>query len=123
MNSCSRCFFYFRDPKYLPPNVVEDDKPLYQAESSEAARRMTDLKTRIRKSKCNLADKYGNAQQFAAAVWQDLKQAIEIDCPPATQLNPLDVESDFHKYVAGNFCLAISGSIKSDGFSRVYVTR
>jgi len=92
-------FFYFRDPAYvesLPPSARKD----FTVESVEDAKRLQDLKGRIRASGFPVREKYPDPKALGDLVMADLTAVIDKLFPEGSQPDPLDREAMDHEAYA-----------------------
>jgi tetratricopeptide (TPR) repeat protein len=92
-------FFYFRDPAYvdsLPPSARKD----FTVESVEDAKRLQDLKGRIRASGFPVREEYPDPKALGDLVMADLTAVIDSRWPEGSQPDPLDREAMDHEAYA-----------------------
>ncbi len=106
-----RAFFYFRDPQVIA-QIAESQRSDYLTESPEAAKKLSDLKDKIKASKrpvmegytCRWDNKQGriiDLDAFGQRVLEDLWSAIDAAYPKeALAVDPLTVERQMHESFA-----------------------
>ena len=107
-------FFYFRDPHYierLPPHERPDHREgptpeeirrlgrwTAEERAEERRRRLADLKARIEKSGLTVR-RFGNPQELASLVADDLKQVVDARFPAESSPNRREAAAFFHEGV------------------------
>ena len=81
--SYPRSFFYFRDPLLVTRlfELGDPERVNFEESSSDASRKLSNLKEKIRSLKFPLVDGYSSIEQFGEFILEDLKKAILIDFP------------------------------------------
>ena len=101
--------FYFRDPSYLDTLAYEQRKQFREQPNSDSARKLTDLKARIRSSGLPIVEDYPDPRTLGRLVQRNFIQLIDHLFPPGTEPDPLKrehleqeafAESRTHAYVA-----------------------
>lgn len=99
-----RALFYFRDPRYLNRLPPDADRADFTSESSDAARRLGDLKKRIREAAargvCRLRENYVDPDQASQWIQQDLTELVATLFPPEREPSALDREDADHEMFA-----------------------
>lgn len=91
----TRALFYFRDPAWidtLPPEQQAE----FRAESPEAARRLAELKDRIRASGLPVREGYRSPKELADLVLADLAAAMDRGYPEDAAPNALEAQNLDH---------------------------
>ncbi len=95
----SRATFFFRDPHFIE-QITEDQRPIYGSESVEAARKLADLKQRIRESGLPLVDNYSDPHSAALQIGEYLRKAIDAEFPASEVHDRLAEEAAGHEIFA-----------------------
>lgn len=85
-------FFYFRDPGYVN-TVPKKDRHEFISEDANFAKKLKDLKYRIRKSSLPVREDYLNPKTLGDLVLQDLTMVINNLYSSDEKIDPLDRES------------------------------
>ena len=104
-----RAFFYFRDPAWIE-SLSEEHRRGMAAESPEAARRLAELKDRIRASGIPVREGYRSPEELGELVLEDLTQALDRDYPEADVPKGFEAETLDHE-------------VRIDNLSRFFVGR
>jgi nephrocystin-3 len=85
-------FFYFRDPGYLDSLPTNQKKSFQEPPDSASAKKLSQLKARIRRSGLPLVDNYRDPRAFGESVKEDFTQLIEKLYPLEEVPDPLMLE-------------------------------
>jgi len=92
-------FFYFRDPAYVE-RIPAERRQDFVSENAEAARRLCELKDRIRQSGLPVRENYVDPEALGELVRRDLAGVIDRLFPEGSQPDPLDREAVGHEAYA-----------------------
>jgi tetratricopeptide (TPR) repeat protein len=85
-------FFYFRDPAYLETLPHDLRESYREQDGTESARKLSDLKARIRASGFPLVENYPDPRTLGEHIKQDLRRVLDALFPVGTEPSPLERE-------------------------------
>ncbi|MCX5770834.1 MAG: DUF4062 domain-containing protein, partial [Candidatus Hydrogenedentes bacterium] len=92
-------FFYFRDPAYID-TVPPAQRPDFVSEDPASARKLENLKDRIRTSGFPVRENYPDPKGLGELVRRDICRVIDTLFPEGSQPDPLDREAMDHEAYA-----------------------
>ena len=94
-----RTTFYFRDPHYLD-KIPARQRADFKSENKTAAKKLADLKQRIRQSGLPLVENYPDPHSAAIRIGAELRLAIEAEFPTGEVRDRLAEEAAGHEIFA-----------------------
>ena len=93
-------FFYFRDPSFVDRLPPAADRSQFRSEDADSARKLEDLKGRIRASGLSIRENFRDASALGELVLSDFRGLIDQLFPEGSTPEALDLEAREHEAFA-----------------------